>query len=370
VKVQIAGDREFWTVWPSRTRGPFQISGVNHVTVRVAINGFGRIGRVALRAMAARPSEFEVVAINDLGNPESLATLLKYDSVQGRFPGTVAADGSNIVINGKAVKVCAERDPRSLPWKELGIDVALESTGFFTGRSKDGKPGYDSHLEAGAKKVILSAPAKDKPDLTVVMGVNSDQLNASHNCISNASCTTNCLAPVAMVLQQNFGIARGLMTTCHAYTNDQRVSDQLHDNIYRSRAAAINIIPTTTGAAKAVGEVLPALNGKLTGISLRVPVPVGSIVDLVAELEKDVTEADINNAIKAAAEGPLKGILEYTEDPIVSSDVIGNPHSSIFHAPWTMVLQKRMIKVLSWYDNEFGYSNRTADLIAKVAGLL
>lgn len=338
--------------------------------VRVAINGFGRIGRVALRAMAARPSEFEVVAINDLGKPDALGVLLKYDSVQGRFPGTVSVEGSDLVVNGKKVKVCAEKDPRSLPWKDLGVDVALESTGFFTGRSKDGKPGYDSHLEAGAKKVILSAPAKDKPDLTVVMGVNDDLLEASHKCISNASCTTNCLAPVAKVLQENFGIARGLMTTCHAYTNDQRVSDQLHDNIYRSRAAAINIIPTTTGAAKAVGEVLPALAGKLTGISLRVPVPVGSIVDLVVEVEKDVTEADINSAIKAASEGPLKGILEYTEDPIVSSDVIGNPHSSIFHAPWTMVMQKRMVKILSWYDNEYGYSNRTADLIAKVAGLM
>lgn len=338
--------------------------------VRVAINGFGRIGRVALRAMAARPSEFEVVAINDLGKPDALGVLLKYDSVQGRFPGTVSVEGSDLVVNGKKVKVCAEKDPRSLPWKDLGVDVALESTGFFTGRSKDGKPGYDSHLEAGAKKVILSAPAKDKPDLTVVMGVNDDLLEASQKCISNASCTTNCLAPVAKVLQENFGIARGLMTTCHAYTNDQRVSDQLHDNIYRSRAAAINIIPTTTGAAKAVGEVLPALAGKLTGISLRVPVPVGSIVDLVVEVEKDVTEADINSAIKAASEGPLKGILEYTEDPIVSSDVIGNPHSSIFHAPWTMVMQKRMVKILSWYDNEYGYSNRTADLIAKVAGLM
>lgn len=337
--------------------------------VRVGINGFGRIGRVAFRAMAARPDEFEIVAINDLGKPDSLATLLKYDSVQGRFNGTVSCEGDSIIVNGKKVKVCAEKDPRNLPWKDLGVEIALESTGFFTGRAKDGKPGYDSHIEAGARKVILSAPAKDKPDLTVVMGVNDNQLTAEHKTISNASCTTNCLAPVAMILQEKFGIASGLMTTCHAYTNDQRVSDQLHDNIYRSRAAAINIIPTTTGAAKAVGEVLPALNGKLTGISLRVPVPVGSIVDLVADLETDVTEADINGAMKEAAEGRLKGILEYTEDPIVSSDVIGNPHSSIFHAPWTMVLQKRMVKILSWYDNEYGYSNRTADLIAKVARL-
>lgn len=335
--------------------------------VRVGINGFGRIGRVAFRAMAARPSEFEVVAINDLGKPDSLAMLLKYDSVQGRFPGTVSYEGDSLIVNGKKVKVCAEKDPSKLPWKDLGVEIALESTGFFTGRAKDGKPGYDSHIAAGARKVILSAPAKDKPDLTVVMGVNDSQLTAEHKCISNASCTTNCLAPVAKVLQENFGIARGLMTTCHAYTNDQRVSDQLHDNIYRSRAAAVNIIPTTTGAAKAVGEVLPALNGKLTGISLRVPVPCGSIVDLVVEVEKDVTAEDVNGAVKAAAEGPLKGILEYCTDPIVSSDIIGNPASSIFHAEWTMVMQKRMVKILSWYDNEFGYSNRTADLIAKVA---
>lgn len=337
--------------------------------VKVGINGFGRIGRVSFRAMAARPDEFEIMAINDLGNSESLAMLLKYDSVQGRFPGTVKADGDNLIVNGKTVRVTKEKDPAKLPWKELGVQVALESTGLFTARSKDGKPGYDSHLAAGASKVILSAPAKDTPDLTVVMGVNDSAIKPEHLCISNASCTTNCLAPMAMVLQQQFGIVRGLMTTCHAYTNDQRVADQLHDNIYRSRAAAVNIIPTTTGAAKAVGEVLPALNGKLTGISLRVPVPCGSVTDLVVELEKDVTDKEVNAAMKAAAEGPLKGILEYCEDPIVSSDIIGNPHSSIFHAPWTMVLQKRMIKVLSWYDNEFGYSNRTADLIAKVAKL-
>ncbi len=337
--------------------------------VKVGINGFGRIGRVAFRAMAARPDEFDIVAINDLGKPDSLATLLKYDSVQGRFNGTVTYEGDSLIVNGKKVKVIAEKDPSKLPWKDLGVEIALESTGFFTGRAKDGKPGYDSHLTAGARKVILSAPAKDKPDMTVVLGVNDDQLKPEHLTISNASCTTNCLAPLAKVLQENFGIARGLMTTCHAYTNDQRVSDMLHDNIYRSRAAAVNIIPTTTGAAKAVGEVLPVLNGKLTGISLRVPVICGSIVDLTIEVEKDVTEAEINAAVKAAANGPMKGIIEYMEDPIVSSDVIGNPHSSIFHAPWTMVLQKRMVKVLSWYDNEFGYSNRTADLIKKVADM-
>lgn len=335
--------------------------------VRVGINGFGRIGRISFRAMAARPEEFEIVAINDLGKPESLAMLLKYDSVQGRFPGTVSHDGDCLVVNGKKVKVCAERDPAKLPWKDLGVEIALESTGFFTGRSKDGKPGYDSHIAAGARKVILSAPAKDKPDLTVVMGVNDSEIKPEHKFLSNASCTTNCLAPMAKVLHENFGISRGLMTTCHAYTNDQKLADQLHDNIHRSRAAAVNIIPTSTGAAKAVGEVLPALNGKLTGISLRVPVPCGSITDLVVELEKDVTVDDINGAIKAAAEGPLKKIIEYNTDPIVSSDIIGNAHSCIFDAPWTMVMQGRMIKVLGWYDNEYGYSNRTADLIAKVA---
>jgi glyceraldehyde 3-phosphate dehydrogenase len=335
--------------------------------VRVGINGFGRIGRVSFRAMAARPDEFEIVAINDLGKPESLAMLLKYDTVHGRFAGTVSSDGENLIVNGKKVKVCAERDPAKLPWKSLGVEIALESTGFFTGRAKDGKPGYDSHIEAGARKVILSAPAKDKPDMTVVMGVNCDQVKPEYKFLSNASCTTNCLAPMAKVLHESFGIQRGLMTTCHAYTNDQKLADQLHDNIHRSRAAACNIIPTSTGAAKAVGEVLPALNGKLTGISLRVPVPCGSITDLVVELEKDVTVEDVNAAIKTASEGKLKGIIEYNTDPIVSSDIIGNAHSCIFDAPWTMVMQKRMVKVLGWYDNEFGYSNRTADLIAKVA---
>ncbi len=337
--------------------------------VRVGINGFGRIGRISFRAMAARPEEFELVAINDLGDPKSLAMLLKYDSVHGRFPGEVKADGDSLIVNGNKVKVVAERDPAKLPWGSLGVEVALESTGFFTARAKDGKSGYDSHLTAGAKKVILSAPAKDKPDLTVVMGVNCGELNSSHKCISNASCTTNCLAPIAKVLNDTFGITRGLMTTCHAYTNDQRLADQLHDNLHRSRAAAVNIIPTSTGAAKAVGEMLPALNGKLTGISLRVPVPCGSITDLVAELGRDVTVEEINAAVKAASEGPMKGIIEYNTDPIVSSDIIGNTHSSIFDAPWTMVIGGRLIKILSWYDNEYGYSNRTADLIAKVAKL-
>jgi glyceraldehyde-3-phosphate dehydrogenase, type I len=339
------------------------------VAVTVGINGFGRIGRISFRAMMARANEFDIVAINDLGDPKALAMLLKYDSVQGRFPGEVKAEGDSLVVNGKKIKVVAEKDPRKLPWKELGVQVALESTGFFTARATGDKPGYDSHLEAGASKVVLSAPAKDKPDLTCVMGVNDDQLKPEHKCVSNASCTTNCLAPVAKVLHEAFGIEKGLMNTIHAYTNDQRVSDQIHSDPRRARAAALNIIPTSTGAAKAVGEVLPALNGKLTGFSLRVPVPAGSVTDLVAVMSKDVTAADINAAVKAAAEGPLKGILEYTEDPVVSSDIIGNPASSIFDGSWTQVIGGNLVKILSWYDNEYGYSNRTADLISKLSKL-
>ena len=337
--------------------------------VPVGINGFGRIGRITFRAMLARVGEFDVLAINDLGAPKALAMLLKYDSVHGRFNGTVKAEGDSLVVNGKKVKVVAEKDPRNLPWKQLGVAVALESTGFFTSRASGDKPGYDSHLAAGARKVVLSAPAKDKPDLTCVLGVNDDKLSPEHTCVSNASCTTNCLAPMAKVLHEQFGIEKGLMTTVHAYTNDQKVADQLHADPHRARAAALNIIPTSTGAAKAVGEVLPELNGKLTGISLRVPVAAGSVTDLVAVTSKTVTPEAINAALKAAAEGPLKGILEYNEDPIVSSDIIGNPHSSIFDAGWTQVIGGNLIKVLSWYDNEYGYSNRTADLIVRMANL-
>jgi len=337
--------------------------------VRVGINGFGRIGRISMRAMAARPDDFEIVAINDLGDPKALANLLKYDSVQGRFPGTVEVDGDTLAVDGKKIKVLAERDPSKLPWGEHNVDVALESTGIFTKRAADGKPGYDSHLEAGARKVVISAPAKDKPDLTVVLGVNDKDLTSEHKCISNASCTTNCLAPMAMVLHQNFGIQNGLMTTCHAYTNDQRVSDQYHSDPHRARAAALNIIPTSTGAAKAVGLVLPELDGKLTGISLRVPVPAGSVTDLVVTLDKKTSADEINAKMKEAAQGPLKGVLEYNEDPIVSSDIIGNTHSSIFDSCWTSVIGDNMVKVLSWYDNEYGYSCRTADLIAKIASM-
>jgi len=337
--------------------------------VRVGINGFGRIGRITFRALATRPKEFDVVAINDLGDPKALALLLKYDSVQGRFPGEVVSDGDRLIVNGKKIQICAERDPRKLPWKEHSIDVALESTGFFTKRASDEKPGYDSHIAAGARKVVLSAPAKDQPDLTVVCGVNDNKLSPEHTCVSNASCTTNCLAPMVKVLHDRFSVKNGLMTTVHAYTNDQRVADQLHSDPLRARAAAVNIIPTSTGAAKAVGLVLPELDGKLTGMSLRVPVPVGSITDLVATLGYDASVDEINLAMKTAADGPLFGILEYTDEPIVSSDVIGNTHSCIFDSSWTTQIGGNMVKVLGWYDNEYGYSNRTADLIARIATL-
>lgn len=344
------------------------------MAIPVAINGFGRIGRISLRAMIDRtndpnsPHDFDVLAINDLGDPKALAMLFKYDSVQGRFNGEVKAEGDSLIINGKKVKVVAEKDPRKLPWKSLGVDIALESTGFFTEEATADKAGYDSHLEAGAKKVVISAPSKGKAK-TIVLGVNDNTLSKGDTCISNASCTTNCLAPMAKVLQETFGIEKGLMTTVHAYTNDQRVSDQIHKDPHRARAAALNIIPTSTGAATAVGLVLPELKGKLTGISLRVPVAAGSVTDLVCVTKKDVTAADVNAAMKAAAEGPLKGILEYNVDPIVSSDIIGNPHSSIFDSGWTQAIGGNLLKVLSWYDNEYGYSNRTADLMLKIASL-
>jgi len=344
------------------------------VAIAVGINGFGRIGRISFRAMMDRtkdpnsPHQFEVLAINDLGSPQALAMLLKYDSVQGPYPGEVDAGEDHLIVDGKKIKVVAEKDPRHLPWKDLGVDICLESTGFFTDESKDDKPGYDSHLEAGAKKVVISAPAKGKAKL-VVLGVNEDMLEPGDTCISNASCTTNCLAPMAKVLHESFGLEKGLMTTCHAYTNDQRTSDQIHKDPRRARAAAVNIIPTTTGAASAVGKVLPELDGRLTGISLRVPVPVGSITDLVSVMSRDVTVDEVNDAMRAAAEGPLKGIIQYVTDPIVSSDIVRNPHSSIFDASWTQVIGGNLLKVLSWYDNEYGYSSRTADLIMKLASL-
>jgi glyceraldehyde 3-phosphate dehydrogenase len=336
------------------------------MAVKVGINGFGRIGRLAFRAMAARASEFEVVAINDLADAKALALLLKYDTVHGRFPGTVEAEGDTILVNGKAVKVLSERSPANLPWGKLGVVVALESTGIFTQRSSE-KGGYGDHLKAGAREVVLSAPAKDEPDFTVVFGVNDDKLSSEHKCVSNASCTTNCLAPVAKVLNDKFGIVEGLMTTIHAYTNDQNVADQIHKDPRRARAAAQNIIPTTTGAARAVGKVIPELNGKLNGGAMRVPVANGSCVDLVATLGKSVTAAEVNAAIKKAADGPMKGILEYCEDPIVSSDIIGNAHSSIFDSLSTMTMPAdggNMVKILTWYDNEWGYSMRCVDLVS------
>jgi glyceraldehyde 3-phosphate dehydrogenase len=335
------------------------------VAIRVGINGFGRIGRLVFRNLAARAGEFEVVGINDITDTRTLATLLRYDSTHRRFAGTVEHDDVNLTVNGRKIRALKIKDPAELPWGELQADVVVESTGLFTSRSKDGKPGYDSHLKAGAKKVVVSAPAKDGADLTCVLGVNDDKLTSAMKCISNASCTTNCLAPVAKVLHDRFGIDKGLMTTVHAYTNDQRVQDLPHSDPYRARSAAQNIIPTTTGAASAVGLVIPDLKGRLTGISLRVPVPTGSVVDLTALMKRPVTKEEVNAAMKAAADGPLKGILAYTDDPIVSSDIIGDSHSSIFAGDWTQVLDGNMLKVISWYDNEWGYSCRTVDLIAK-----
>jgi len=334
------------------------------MSVRVGINGFGRIGRLVFRVLAQQPSKFDVVAINDLADPKHLAYLLKYDSVHGRFDGTVEAAEKALVVNGKKIAITSEKDPANLPWKSLGCQIALESTGFFTSKEQ-----LQKHIDAGAERVILSAPAKDELDATIVLGVNDSVINKNLKIVSNASCTTNCLAPLAKVLNDTFGIEKGLMTTIHAYTNDQRVADQIHSDLYRSRAAAINMIPTKTGAAKAVGEVIPELNGKLTGFAMRVPVPDGSVVDLTAILKKSVTKDEVNAAVKAAADGPLKGILEYNPDPIVSSDIVGNPHSSIFVPDQTIVMDGTMIKVLSWYDNEWGYSNRTAELIEKLGSL-
>lgn len=343
------------------------------MAVKVGINGFGRIGRLVFRVMAGRPTEFDVVAINDLSDPKHLALLLKYDTVHGRFDGTVEATEGALVVNGKTIRILAEREPGKLPWKDLAVEVAVEATGFFTAREGGGKKGsahgFIDHIKAGAKKVIISAPATD-PDRTVVLGVNDNQLKPTDQCISNASCTTNCLAPMAMLLHQKFKIVQGMMTTVHAYTNDQRLADQIHSDPRRARAAAANIIPASTGAAKAIGEVLPDLKGKLDGFALRVPVADGSITDLTVEVEKETTVAEVNQVFKdAAAASPLKGILEYTEDPIVSSDIVRNPHSCIFDSKLTQVMpggKGRLVKVLGWYDNEWGYSSRTADLVARV----
>jgi glyceraldehyde 3-phosphate dehydrogenase len=327
------------------------------MALRVAVNGFGRIGRSVLRA-AVQEKGIDIVAINDLTDAKTLAHLLKYDSVHGIFPGEVSVDGDQIIVNGKAIKVLAVRNPAELPWKELKVDIVLESTGLFTSRDKAAQ-----HLTAGASKVIISAPATD-PDLTIVLGVNDKEYDKTkHHIISNASCTTNCLAPVAMVLQNSFGIEKGLVTTVHSYTNDQNILDLPHKDLRRARAAALSMIPTTTGAAKAVSLVLPALKGKLDGMAIRVPTANVSVVDLVATLSKPTDAAEVNAALKAAAEGPLKGILGFCTEELVSIDFNGNALSSIVDAPSTKVIGGNMVKVISWYDNETGFSNRVVDLI-------
>jgi len=330
--------------------------------VKVGVNGFGRIGRNLFRAAYEAGSELEFVAVNDITDAATLAHLLKYDSILGRFPGRIEAGDDAIAVDGQQIKVLAERDPAALPWRELGVEVAIESTGLFTKRDDAAK-----HLEAGAQKVIISAPATD-PDVTVALGVNFDQAYDPdrHQIISNASCTTNCLAPVAKVLHEAVGIERGLMTTIHAYTADQRLQDMPHKDLRRARAAAINLIPTTTGAARAIGLVLPELNGKLNGIAVRAPVATGSVVDLVCQVSSETSAEEINAAARQAADGPLQGILAYTEDPIVSTDIVQDPHSSIFDSEQTMVIDGRLVKVVAWYDNEWGYSNRCVELAEKV----
>ncbi len=338
------------------------------MAIRIAINGFGRIGKLVFQILRERGADFEVVAINDLSDNKTLAHLLKYDSVHGGYKAeSVSSDAEHLIVGGQKIPVFEIRNPAELPWGDLGVDFVVEATGVFRNRSS-ARGGYGDHLKAGAKKVLLTVPAKDEIDATIVLGVNNSELRADHLCISNASCTTNCLAPIAKVLNDSFGLLGGLITTTHAYTNDQRIADQIHSDLRRSRAAAVNIIPTTTGAAKAVGKVIPALNGKLNGMAMRVPVVDGSVVDLVANVERDVSVEAVNAAMKEAAEGPLKGFLEYCDDPIVSSDIIHNPSSSVFDALATMTLGK-MVKVISWYDNEWGYSNRVVDLIKLAHGL-
>ena len=339
------------------------------MATKVAINGFGRIGRAVARIIFERKGDLELVAINDLADAKSLAHLFKYDTVMGKWSGTVAAGDGELVINGKSVKVLAVKNPAELPWKDMGVKVVLESTGIFRkAESPKGgaMTGQGKAVKAGAEKVMLSVPAKDDIDATIVLGVNNEMLTSKVKCVSNASCTTNCLAPLAKTLNDAFGIERGFMTTIHAYTNDQRVADMIHSDLRRARAAAANIIPTSTGAAKAIGKVIPALDGKLDGFAIRVPIPVGSIVDLVVNVKKDVTVESVNKAVKASAEGPMKGILVYCDEPIVSSDIVNNPASSIFDSLCTMV-NGRTIKVVSWYDNEWGYSNRSVDIMEKMA---
>ncbi len=329
------------------------------MTIRIGVNGFGRIGRMVTRIMEG-DKDFEVVAVNDLSDVKTLAHLLKYDSAQGTFNGTVSADDKGLVVNGRGVQVLSERDPAALPWGKMEVDFVVEATGVFRTRELIAK-----HLDAGAPKVLLTVPPKDAIDNLIVLGVNDDELRGSDKIISNASCTTNCLAPVAKVLNDTFGIEHGLMCTIHAYTNDQRLADMVHKDLRRARSAAQNIIPTTTGAARAVGKVIPDLNGKLDGYAMRVPVVDGSVVDLTVTLKKTATIESVNGAMKTAADGPMKGILSYVEEPIVSSDIIGNSYSSIFDSLCTMAMGDTMVKIVSWYDNEWGYSCRVADLIKK-----
>ncbi|MGB2601769.1 MAG: type I glyceraldehyde-3-phosphate dehydrogenase [Candidatus Omnitrophota bacterium] len=331
------------------------------MAIKVGINGFGRIGRMVFRIMEQRGG-FEVVAINDLTDAKTLAHLLKYDSVHGKFNGTVEAKESSIVVNGKEIDVLSVKNPAELPWGKEGAQVVIESTGVFRSREK-----VALHLEAGAKKVILTVPAKDKIDNMIVLGVNNDALKDTDKIVSNASCTTNCLAPMVKVLNDTFGLEKGLMTTVHAYTNDQKILDMPHSDLRRARACAESIIPTTTGAAAAVGKIIPELSGKLNGMAMRVPVKDGSVVDFVAELKKPATVEAVNAAMKKAAEGELDGIMEYTEDPVVSIDIVGNQHSCIFDSLATMMMGDNLVKVIGWYDNEWGYSNRVVDLIGHVA---
>lgn len=332
--------------------------------MKVAINGFGRIGRSVFRILNSK-EDVNIVAINDIFDKGALTYLLKYDTVMGRFPDEVTLEGDMLKTGSQSVKLIAERDPSSLPWGELGVDIVIESTGIFRQREQ-----LENHLKAGAKRVVLTVPSKDEIDYTVVLGVNDDGLLPEHKIVSNASCTTNCLAPMAKVLNDSFGIEMGVINTIHAYTNDQRLADVPHSDWRRSRAAAENVIPTTTGAARAVGKVLPELDGKLDGIAMRVPVPDGSVVDLNVRLEKDVTLDEVNDAVKAAADsGPLQNVLQYSTLPVVSTDIIGNPHSSIFDAPFTRVVEGNFVKTLNWYDNEWGYSNRVADLLSVLRSL-
>jgi glyceraldehyde 3-phosphate dehydrogenase len=331
------------------------------MAIRLGINGFGRIGRLVFRSIIERGSdEFDIVGVNDLTDASTLAHLLKYDSVHGKFPGDVSVEGDELIVNGDRFKVFSERNPADLPWGELDTDVVVESTGIFRSREKAGL-----HLEAGAKKVVISAPAAGEVDATVVLGVNDEILTGDEKIVSNASCTTNCLAPMVKVLDDAFGVKKGMMTTVHAYTGDQNMVDAPHKDLRRSRAAAVSIIPTTTGAAKAVGLVLPHLNGKLDGFALRVPTPDGSLTDLTVEVGRETSAEEVNNLFKAAAEGPMNGILEYSDEPLVSIDIVHNPHSNIFDGLSTMVMGN-MIKVVGWYDNEWGYSNRTVDLVKRL----